>query len=54
MRITFEDNNEDDVICNIGQDEQKLLLFDDFTAWDEGEMIGAISPKTKRRLRTSN
>jgi len=44
----------DDVICRIGLEDKKLLLFDNFTAWDEGELKGEMSPETKKQLRTSN
>lgn len=44
----------DDVICRMGLEDQKLLLFDDFKAWDDGCLIGEMSPKTKAQLPTSN
>lgn len=50
----ISDINEDDVICNIGQEEKKLLLFDDFTCWDEGEYVGPVSDETIAKLRKSN
>ena len=37
---------EEDVVCNIGLEDKKLLLFDDFTCWDEGVYIGVVSPET--------
>ncbi len=30
---------DDDVVCTIGQEEKKLLLFDDFTCRDEAAML---------------
>jgi hypothetical protein len=50
----ISDINGDDVVCRIGLEDKKLLLFDNFTAWDEGELIGEMSPETKKQLRTSN
>ena len=50
----ISDINEDDVVCRIGVEDKKLLLFDNFTAWDEGCLIGEMSPETKKQLRTSN
>ncbi|MEG1663127.1 MAG: hypothetical protein RR338_03985, partial [Clostridia bacterium] len=44
-----------DVACRTGEDEDKLVLFDNFTCWDEGCLVGGIDdPKTKAQLRTSN
>ena len=37
---------EEDVVCNIGLEDKKLLLFDDFTCWDEGVYMGVVSPET--------
>ena len=45
---------DEDVVCLIGQDDQKLLLFDDFNCWDEGCLIGKVGPETIMQLRKSN
>jgi len=50
----ISDITDDDVVCRCGLEDKKLLLFDNFTCWDEGELIGEMSPETKKRLRTSN
>ena len=34
---------EDDVVCPIGIDNRKALLFDNFTCINEGEIIGEVS-----------
>lgn len=34
---------EDDVVCPIGIDDRKALLFDNFTCINEGEIIGEVS-----------
>lgn len=44
----------DDIICPIGVEDGKLLLFDDFTCWDEGVLIGTVGGDVIRQLRTSN
>ena len=45
---------DDDVICPIGMEDKKLLLFDDFTCWDEGTYMGEVSPAVIKQLRTCN
>ena len=47
---------EDDVVCRIGQEDRKLLLFDNFTCLDTetGEYFGKISRETKEKLKKSN
>ena len=50
----ISDINEDDVITRTGVEDTKLVLFDNFTCWDEGELIGEMSDATKKLLRTSN
>lgn len=49
------DITDDDVVCEMGDDEyKKLLLFDNFICWDEGEYVGRVSPETISKLRKSN
>lgn len=43
-----------DIVCRIGQEDKKLLLFDDFNCWDEGVLIGKVSPEVIKQLRTCN
>ena len=50
----ISDIMDDDVVCPYGQEDKKLLLFDNFTCWDEGEYIGTVSAETISRLRKSN
>lgn len=50
----ISDIMEEDIICPIGQEDRKLLLFDDFTCWDEGCKIGEVSPETIEQLRKCN
>jgi hypothetical protein len=50
----ISDIMDDDVICRIGQDDKKLLLFDDFTCIDEGELIGRVSKDAIKGMRGIN
>jgi len=44
----------EDVVCKIGLEDRKLLLFDDFTCWDEGTYVGVVSDDVIKQLRTAN
>jgi len=50
----ISDIMDDDVVTTIGLEDKKLLLFDDFTCWDEGEYIGTVSKNTIKQMRKSN
>lgn len=45
---------DNDIVCTIGQEDKKLLLFDDFMCLDEGELIGKVSPDVIEKMRKSN
>lgn len=45
---------DDDIVCTIGQEDKKLLLFDDFTCWDEGVLIGKVCPEVIEQMRKCN
>lgn len=45
---------DNDIVCTIGQEYKKLLLFDDFMCLDEGELMGKVSPETINKMRKSN
>lgn len=45
---------EDDVVCTIGQEDKKLLLFDDFMCLDMGELMGRVCPEVISKMRKSN
>ena len=45
---------DEDVVCRIGMEEQKLLLFDNFTCWDEGCYVGEVSADAIKQLRKCN
>lgn len=44
----------EDIICPIGVEDGKLLLFDDFTCWDEGIKVGTVGGEVIKQLRTAN
>ena len=44
----------DDVICTIGREDRKLLLFDDFYCLDEGVLIGKVNKETIKQMPKSN
>ena len=45
---------ESDIVCTIGQEDRKLLLFDDFLCIDEGVVMGKVSPKVIKKKKKSN
>lgn len=45
---------EDDVVCPIGIDDRKALLFDNFTCINEGEIIGEVSKKDINQMPKCN
>lgn len=45
---------DDDIVCTIGQEDRKLLLFDNFKCWDEGVLIGKVSPEVIEQMKKSN
>ncbi len=50
----ISDIMDEDIVCYIGMEEQKLLLFDDFSCWDEGCYMGQVSPAVIQTLRKVN
>ena len=45
---------EEDVVTVIGQEEKKLLLYDDFNCFDEGCYVGVVSPDVIKQMRKVN
>ena len=45
---------DDDIICTIGQEDKKLLLFDNFTCFDNGVYVGEVSPEVIKQMPKSN
>ena len=50
----ISDIMDEDIVCTIGQEDKKLLLFDDFKCWDEGCYMGKVSPEVIEQMRKSN
>lgn len=47
----ISDIMEKDVICNIGLEDNKLLLADNFECWDEGCYMGQVSKEVIAQMR---
>ena len=45
---------DEDVVCKIGVDDRKLLLYDDFKCFDEGTYVGVVSKETINVMRKVN
>lgn len=45
---------DDDVLCTIGQEDKKLLLFDNFNCWDEGCLVGQVSKEVIDQMPKAN
>ena len=45
---------DDDIVCTIGIEDRKLLLFDNFKCWDEDVLIGEVSPEIISQMKKSN
>ena len=50
----ISDIMDEDIVCTIGQEDKKLLLFDTFNCWDEGVYMGRVSPEVIAQMRKSN
>lgn len=50
----ISDIMDEDIAGPIGIDDKKLLLFDDFTCWDEGCNMGIVSPDVISQMRKVN
>ena len=50
----ISDIMEEDVVCPYGEEERKLLLYDDFGCWDEGEYMGQVCDEVIGRLPKAN
>ena len=50
----ISDIMDEDVICTIGQEDRKLLLYDNFNCWDEGCLVGQVSKEAIAQMRKSN
>lgn len=50
----ISDIMDEDIVTTIGEEDQKLLLFDDFNCWDEGLLMGRVCPEVIEQMRKSN
>ena len=50
----ISDIMDEDIVCFFGVEDKKLLLFDDFSCWDEGCYMGQVSPAVISQLRKAN
>ena len=50
----ISDIMDDDIVCTIGMEDQKFLLFDDFSCWDEGVYMGQVSREVIAQMRKAN
>jgi len=50
----ISDIEDSDVVCRVGLEDKKLLLFDDFKCFDEGTHMGNVSSNTIKMMRKSN
>lgn len=50
----ISDIMDDDIVCPYGEEDKKLLLFDDFKCWDEGLYMGNVSVDVIAKMRKSN
>lgn len=50
----MSDIMEEDVVSTIGQEDKKLLLFDDFNCWEDGCLIGKVNDETISQLEKCN
>ena len=53
-QFLISDIMDDDVICPIGEEDQKLLLFDNFSCWDEGCYMGKVSKEVIKQMPKCN
>lgn len=50
----ISDIMDDDIVCKIGQEDKKLLLFDDFKCFDEGVLVGKVNKEVIAKMKKSN
>lgn len=50
----ISDIMDEDIVCPIGLEDKKLLLFDDFSCWDEGCYMGKVSKAVIEQMRKCN
>lgn len=53
-QVFISDIMDEDIVCPIGLEDKKLLLFDDFSCWDEGCYMGKVSKAVIEQMRKCN
>lgn len=51
---TWERGSETNRLCDLDEDERKIILFDDFGCWDEGCYMGQNTPEVLAQMPKSN
>ena len=50
----ISDVMEEDVACTMGEEQEKLVLHDDFGCWVDGEYMGKVSNETIAKMPKAN
>ena len=50
LKYFVTDIMDEDIVCPYGLEDRKILLFDSFGCWVEGEYIGQVSPEVIKLL----
>ena len=50
----ISDIMDEDIACFMGEDEYKVVLFDDFQCIDEGTLMGTVSKEVIQQMRKAN
>ena len=45
---------DDDIVCTVGMEDQKFLLFDNFSCFEDGVYIGEVSPEVIKQMKKAN
>lgn len=45
---------ESDIVCTIGKEDRKILLFDNFYCIDDGEVMGKVSKEVISQMPKKN
>lgn len=45
---------DEDVACTMGEEQEKLVLHDDFGCWVDGEYMGKVSKETIAKMPKAN
>ena len=45
---------DDDIVCTVGMEDQKFLLFDNFSCFEDGVYVGEVSPEVIGQMKKAN